>query len=867
VSLLDLPVSSFDEDRFEHRRIAEALADYIHDPSSELGSAIAVTGGWGTGKSGILNLLVATFQERSMKPDDGTRRFKPIFIWFRPWLIGSKDALIASLFGQLVTAIGGLTEGELPLGDIRRPALRAAIQRLRERVINFSEIASITSGAVANFDTTGTAAVFSMFSRTAGSVIKKITRGKRSLEKERDDLVYALKEVVNLIRGLRFVVLVDDIDRLEPMEIVEIIRLVRSVAALPHVTYVLAFDKPVVEGAIEKALRIERGADFLEKVIHIHLPVPALPAKKLPTLLESYLREMFRDDADFSSRRARNTIHVWGGRLLKSPRDVKRLVAGIVLIWPSLRSRADFLDFVWIELLKLRASTKDADLYSWVRSYMMSVEHMSFGGLIVGEAADAAKLGGILQALGWATHSGDVATGEHFDYHQLSSFLPGISNAYIELNKAPEIYKLENRDTWRTFATERRLGSPRHWRYYFGFAAPDSAVTGDLIEGIFQSGRRGRDELIEALRNLLVSTGANREYPADQVIFENLEPRIVEMTDVEAGRWLEAILVLAIELDEKSAATFVAERSNFKLGNRRLLASLLQRVEVVDRVTRIRDLMRIPTATWALADFFEGELRLHREKETRPGDFDSEHVFEARALSIVTREFALSLNGMTWEQLIAQHNPWGVLFSWWDIRHDEAAAWLRQELLDSDKFIERLAHLVTHSYSADVHDHLPEHYLDHFVSSAEVRGRLEAIATSDNPEKMHATRLLSIWTTESSSDRGSRHSRVMGRMLLNNSWTLVYDPERFEATSGARGSKPMMFDADGLILDGANQNEAAWRIKGDFLEFLNEAGNVHSRFRFRLETRDFIHTDEADTKAIKGQYMIPITQVRRSLDP
>jgi hypothetical protein len=72
----------------------------------------------------------------------------------------------------------------------------------------------------------------------------------------------------------------------------------------------------------------------------------------------------------------------------------------------------------------------------------------------------------------------------------------------------------------------------------------------------------------------------------------------------------------------------------------------------------------------------------------------------------------------------------------------------------------------------------------------------------------------------------------------------------------------MLFGKDGVIVEGNNQNEASWRVQAKHLELLNERGEVHGRFKFEMQPLKFIHTDEPDTKAFKGQYMIPAAAFR-----
>jgi len=86
-------------------------------------------------------------------------------------------------------------------------------------------------------------------------------------------------------------------------------------------------------------------------------------------------------------------------------------------------------------------------------------------------------------------------------------------------------------------------------------------------------------------------------------------------------------------------------------------------------------------------------------------------------------------------------------------------------------------------------------------------------------------------------------------IVIKNKWRLVFNP------STGR-SKLMRFDKNGVIRDGKNNNESSWKIQNKMLEIFNYEGEIFSRFTFETKTYRFIHTNDEDTKSIRGQYMI-----------
>src|SRR6185437_3728783 len=90
----DRALCSGDEDKLGFREVANRIATSLVDRASEDGLVIGVEGTWGSGKSSLLFLIE---DELRKLPEDR----KPTVIDFRPWLIGNRDALITSLFGEL----------------------------------------------------------------------------------------------------------------------------------------------------------------------------------------------------------------------------------------------------------------------------------------------------------------------------------------------------------------------------------------------------------------------------------------------------------------------------------------------------------------------------------------------------------------------------------------------------------------------------------------------------------------------------------------------------------------------------------------------------------------------------------------------
>ncbi len=88
----------------------------------------------------------------------------------------------------------------------------------------------------------------------------------------------------------------------------------------------------------------------------------------------------------------------------------------------------------------------------------------------------------------------------------------------------------------------------------------------------------------------------------------------------------------------------------------------------------------------------------------------------------------------------------------------------------------------------------------------------------------------------------------LSNALTSRRWTLVFNP-------ASNKSKSITFLPDGTVGEGRNQNEYYWRLSGEKLELVQADGRVHSRFTFDPVASQWNHTNDPDTRSIRGQYI------------
>ena len=122
-----------DADGLGFKEIASRVAKSLVDHASSAGFVIGVNGAWGSGKSSLLYLI----SDELGKINELER---PTTISFSPWLVGNRDALLASLFGQLAEAISKV---QLARGDSTGETKRK-VKETAEKMRKFAAAASRT---------------------------------------------------------------------------------------------------------------------------------------------------------------------------------------------------------------------------------------------------------------------------------------------------------------------------------------------------------------------------------------------------------------------------------------------------------------------------------------------------------------------------------------------------------------------------------------------------------------------------------------------------------------------------------------------------------------------------------------------------
>lgn len=251
----DRPITSPDLDKLDRREFSESIARAILDMSPESSVTIGLIGGWGSGKTSIVNMIRQYLKidaaKRVTREDSEDSEYELLVVDFNPWNSLESSDFVSFYFDELLSRL--LSECKT-LG-LKEEALNAIASNIEEYIAAMKPgMIKITS-----------LAVFNQFqnSKPQGLMERKAAI-ETALERAR----------------LRILIVIDDLDRLPSEKICQVFQLVAAIADFKHLSYLIAYDQEVVVDAL-KSLQSISGERYLEKIVQVPIRIPDMTGAAL----------------------------------------------------------------------------------------------------------------------------------------------------------------------------------------------------------------------------------------------------------------------------------------------------------------------------------------------------------------------------------------------------------------------------------------------------------------------------------------------------------------------------------------------------------------------------------------------------------
>ncbi|CAI3959218.1 KAP-like [Commensalibacter communis] len=326
---------------------------------------LGIHGEWGSGKTSAINLVIKhlkwmqryrpkhikfkilnnLFLYKTFEPDRPSKikETKPCttIIHFSPWLFSNQENLTTAFFHELEKQLdnswGNIKAFLKTIAALTLPSLEALFY-----------LNPATSKMVGN---------------TTQLLVKSLQK-RPSLEQTKRALNKALKA-----QKRPLLIIIDDIDRLPADEMRQIFRLVKSVADLPYVTYLLGFDRKIVERALEKDTDPE-GPQWIEKIVQGSFDLPLILQPRLELYFIEKLNKQLNDLYKLLFDNIELSFYLYPFfniliyKQLKTPRQVNRLINSLTLQWMATKEFINPFDLIFIETCRLFKP----DLYELIKN-------------------------------------------------------------------------------------------------------------------------------------------------------------------------------------------------------------------------------------------------------------------------------------------------------------------------------------------------------------------------------------------------------------------------------------------------------------------------------------------------------------------
>lgn len=342
----DKPISSVKNDKLGRSFFAKQLAKVISDYEAKENYAISIQGKWGCGKTSVINMIL----EEIVNISTGESRNEIVIVQFNPWNFTDTTQLINQFF---ITLSNSLKWDDK---DKKAKKIGAAIEKY-SMALEYSEYIPVIGTYLKTVPK-----FFSNFGK----------KMKEKAEARENDIIYRKQVVEDELSKLdkRILVVIDDIDRLSNEQIQLIFKLVNAVAGFPNITYLLSYDKEIVQNALSNIQNC-KGEEYLEKIIQVPFDIPMLNRSRLHRILFDRLDEIkeVHSGLEFDKERWSYVFDSCINPFIETLRDVNRFCNSLSFTYSTVKEEVDFIDMAGLTALQIFSPP----IYEWIRDNRYSI--------------------------------------------------------------------------------------------------------------------------------------------------------------------------------------------------------------------------------------------------------------------------------------------------------------------------------------------------------------------------------------------------------------------------------------------------------------------------------------------------------------
>lgn len=260
----DRPIVKNEQDKLGRTTFAKYLARCIIEHTNPESFVIGLYGGWGSGKTSIINLTLEELNAAGANMFDDER---PIILNFSPWSYSGQNQLIFAFFRRLSSVIH------------QSPYLKE-----KEKIIYLLElyISFFTHKPIPR----AWRLKKSFFQRIFHPLLTREDSYAWESGRDLTQVKAELNEVLSAQKH-KFIIIIDNISRIEKEEIKQIFQIVKSMGDYANTVYLLSIDKESMTQTLG-----EESTEYLEKIIQLPFEVPTISKQDLENILLDRLKQI-----------------------------------------------------------------------------------------------------------------------------------------------------------------------------------------------------------------------------------------------------------------------------------------------------------------------------------------------------------------------------------------------------------------------------------------------------------------------------------------------------------------------------------------------------------------------------------------------
>jgi predicted KAP-like P-loop ATPase len=677
-------ISKIEDDLLGRAEFSKNLSVAISQWKGQDSLVIALYGDWGTGKSSIKNMAILYLKEQNSPPT---------IIEFSPWEWSAQEKITHAFFDEISKSIGklNLSENDKKLANIFKKygnylaasesifhgtsvalpiivSIVAALGISTSLLVHDAQDALIIT-AILSF-VTSLIGISKWGAQKLNQLASFYENRSKSKEKTLDDIRTELKDEL-LRREEPLLIVIDDLDRLTTQELRMIFQLVKANTDFPNVTFLLLFQKDIVEKKLTDESQL--GKDYLEKIIQIPFYTPKLEHSKIEKVLFNRLDSIINShsNVNFDAKRWANIYHAGLKFYFHNLRNVYRFTSSLAFQFSLFSGRKTFevntVDLIAIECLRIFESEAIKELSNSSKAFTTFK----------------------------ATSSSSTYEKENFN-RQIEGVIDKVSidrknqfkSIIIELFPTTE-WILNNTyypsEIYSNWFTDLRVCHPKHFEKYFRLSLAENEFSASNFKAFLElcSNRKKLEERILDLN----TSGSLKEFLSQ---FESYSDQVPTSSFQE---YLYALLDTADKVFEKTSGfmdIFSAQTHIF-----RLISFCLNRIEdKTERADLIINYMCHNKGLNSVAKLLNSEEnKISEGKET---------LFENSDFNFIKTEFIRNIKDTSYKEpssLLEYNSFLSLMYSWskWGNKKD-VQDWLNSMTTDITAMINVLSKFIQTSH-------------------------------------------------------------------------------------------------------------------------------------------------------------------------